>query len=346
MTRGNGEGIVKEDGLHAPSERLPIRMVRTGILFRYNCKADMRQSVLLLGVEAGGTKTECAVLDETGQLLGYGRGGPANLNFVSEKTQRLSIRTAIEHAVEGVKGQVRAVGYTIAGSAGQLDWLRDWLQKPSLWHYGELHVAVAITGMIKPHGLAVIAGTGSAIGYFQHGEAIGTVGGWGSLLGDEGSAYDVAIRAIRSAVRAFDGRQAPTCLVDAVRSYFQIGENLRDLIPLFYRKSMPRHQVAGFAAEVVRVADELHDRSAVRILQESARLLAQDVIVGAKPHFAKDEAVPVSLSGGMFRAKGTYYTAFIETLQKRYPNCKIRLPRYRPATAVAHLTLRDWKRWH
>lgn len=306
----------------------------------------MRQTVLLLGVEAGGTKTECAVLGEMGQLLGYGRGGPANLNFVSEKTQRSSIREAIEQAISDVKGQVRAVGYTIAGSAGQLDWLRDWLQKPSLWHYGELHAAMAITGMLKPHGIAVIAGTGSAAGYFRQGEPVAAVGGWGSLLGDEGSAYDVAIHAVRAAVRAFDGREPFNALIDAVRGYFEVGENLRDLVPLFYRKSMPRHHVAGFATEVIRTAEELHDKRAAQVLQEAACLLARDVVAGAKPHFAKDEAVPVSLSGGMFRSKGIYFNAFVETLQKRYPNCKIRLPRYRPATAVAHLTLRDWKRWH
>lgn len=306
----------------------------------------MRQTVLLLGVEAGGTKTECAVLDEMGQLLGYGRGGPANLNFVSEKTQRASIREAIEQALADVKGQVRAVGYTIAGTASQLDWLRDWLQKPSLWHYGELHAAVAITGMLKPHGIAVIAGTGSATGYFRHGEQLGTAGGWGCLLGDEGSAYDVALRAIRSAVRAFDGREAATALTGAVKNYFQIGENLRDLIPLFYRKPMPRHHVAGFAAEVIRVAEEMHDRRAARILQEAARMLATDTIAGAKSHFAKDDPVPVSLSGGMFRSKGIYFETFVATLSKHFSKCKIRLPRYRPATAVAHLTLRDWKRWH
>lgn len=306
----------------------------------------MRQTVLLLGVEAGGTKTECAVLDEMGQLLGYGRGGPANLNFVSEKTQRASIREAIEQALEDVKGQVRAVGYTIAGTAGQLDWLRDWLQKPSLWRYGELHAAVAMTGMLKPHGIAVIAGTGSVAGYFRQGEQLSTVGGWGCLLGDEGSAYDVALRAVQSAVRAFDGRATATALTCAVQDYFEVGENLRDLIPLFYRKSMPRHQLAGFATEVVRVAEEMHDQRAIRILQAAARTLAMDTIAGAKPHFAKDEPVPVSLAGGMFRSKGVYLDTFVATLSKQYPNCKIRLPRYRPATAVAHLALRDWKRWH
>lgn len=302
----------------------------------------MKPPRLVLGIEAGGTKTECAALSESGLLFGYGRGGPANLNFVTEEQHNESLRTAVEGALKDQDGQVCAVGYTIAGTAASIKWLRRRLGNPVLWHYSELRVAVAITGLINPHGVAVIAGTGSNVAFFKEGEQLGSVGGWGSLLGDEGSAYEVALQAIRAAVRAYDGRDPDTALVQAVQRYFNVEELRSELVPLFYKKTLPRHQIASFAKEAVKLAEEQRDKTAIRVVQQAAERLAQDAVTGAKAYFDPADPVSFSLSGGMFHSKRCYLKAFEEVVQAVYPLAKFRLPRDRPATAVARITLRDW----
>lgn len=298
---------------------------------------------LILGIEGGGTKTECAALDNTGQLLGYGRGGASNLNFVSVQEQQEAIRTAISEAIKGLKGKVEAIGLAVAGCPPDVNWLRKWLQVSVIFRYEEPRAAMAITGMLQAHGIAVIAGTGSLIGYFRQGQFLGSVGGWGSLLGDEGSAYEIALQGIRAALRAYDRRGEPTSLVEAVGRYFEVSD-LRELIPLFYRQPMPRHRIAGFAQQVSSVAEEQKDPIAIRILQAAGEILARDTIAGAKRYFEPSEEVPVALCGGVFRSRRYLVPAFEQVIAEAFPNARFRLPRHRPATAVAHLTLRDWKR--
>ena len=50
---------------------------------------------IFLGIDGGGTKTDCLIANEAGLVLGYGRGGPVNLNFVSDETARASIVKAV-----------------------------------------------------------------------------------------------------------------------------------------------------------------------------------------------------------------------------------------------------------
>lgn len=300
-------------------------------------------SNLILGIEGGGTKTECAALDESGQLLGYGRGGPANLNFVSAQEQQNAIRTAIEGALEGLKGVVRVVGFAAAGSPKEVSWLRRWFPEIAIFRYGELQAAMATTGLLRAHGMAVVAGTGSLIGYFRDNQCLGAVGGWGSWLGDEGSAHDIAMRAIHAAIRASDGRAAETSLGEVVCRYFGI-EHLGGLIQVFYPQPPPRHRIAGLAPEVSRLAEEQGDPVAIQILQSAGDLLAQDAIAGAKRYFSPDEGIPVALCGGVFKSRQHFLPAFERTLLSAFPKAQLRFPRHRPATAVARLTLRDWKR--
>jgi N-acetylglucosamine kinase len=301
---------------------------------------------LVVGLEGGGTKTGCAVLDEQGRLLAYAEGGPANLNFVDEAVQRESFETALEGALKGIDAPVQVLGYTVAGSLANWNWLQQRLGNPLTCPVEEPRMAFVSTGQLYAHGIAVIAGTGSVIAAFQEDRLVRTVGGWGALLGDEGSAYDVAIHAVQAAVRAWDGRDADTELVKAVKRYFKV-RDLRELIPLFYQKGVPRHQIAGFAPQVIRLAGR-GDSKAQLILVSSALILAHDAVACARGLFQPSEPLTVALTGGMFRGHTLFRQAFELSFKKTFPSAQFRTPKMKPAVAVAkiawHRHLRKGKR--
>ncbi len=297
---------------------------------------------VIIGLEGGGTKTGCAVLDERGNLLAYAEGGPANLNFVSEEQQRESFRQALEGALGGIVQPVLALGHCVAGTVANWGWVLERLGNPKAYPVEEGRMAFVSTGLDEAHGIAVIAGTGSLVSAFIKDELVHQVGGWGALLGDEGSAYDVALSAIRVAVRSWDGREFPTRLVNAVQDYFEV-EDLRHLIPLFYQKGVPRHVVAGFAPKVIEVAQQ-RDWLAVRVLEGRATLLARDACACAQKVFSPLEEFPVALTGGMFRKPSPYRRAFEREFRRRFPNATFRTPQMQPAVATARVALRRWKR--
>ncbi|MCS7208310.1 MAG: hypothetical protein NZ874_01945 [Fimbriimonadales bacterium] len=293
---------------------------------------------IIVGIEGGGTKTGCAVLSEQGELLAYAEGGPANLNFVDEATQRQSFETALHGALRGLHEPVLALGYTVAGTRANWNWLLEKLGNPPAFAIEESRMAMLSTGIGVAHGVAVVAGTGSLIGGFKNDELVLQMGGWGALLGDEGSAYDVAIRGIRAAVRAWDGREPENRLIQAVQQFFGV-QNLYELIPLFYQQGVPRHQVAEFAKSVVQTAQQ-DDPVARQILTQAAHALAHDAQACAARLFTRDDEFVVATTGGMFKSP-IFHTAFKESFALAFPKAQCLTPVMEPATAVAKATLRQ-----
>ncbi len=292
---------------------------------------------VIVGVEGGGTKTGCAVLNEQGELLAYAEGGPANLNFVDEATQRRSFEDALNGALQDIDAPVLALGYSVAGTQANWGWLMERLGNPPAFAIEESRMAMLSTGVEIAHGVSVVAGTGSLIGGFKNDQLVKQMGGWGALLGDEGSAYDVAMRGIRAAVRAWDGRDRNNGLIEAVQKFFGVGD-LAELIPLFYRQGVPRHKVAEFAQSVVATARK-GDLRAKMILARAGADLSRDAQACAATLFTRDDAFTVALTGGMFKSR-IFRITFEEFFELIFPHAEFRTPVMAPATAVAVAALK------
>jgi N-acetylglucosamine kinase len=292
---------------------------------------------IVVGIEGGGTKTGCAVLNEQGKLLAYAEGGPANLNFVDEATQRESFETALNGALQGVQEPVLALGYAVAGTLANWEWLLKRLGNPPAFAIEESRMAMLSTGVEVAHGVSVVAGTGSLIGGFKNDELVLQMGGWGALLGDEGSAYDVAMQGIRAAVRAWDGRESKNVLIQAVQEFFGV-QDLRELVPLFYQQGVPRHKVAEFAKSVVEKACG-GDPVAAKILKRAGRDLARDARACAERLFTRADEFPVAMTGGMFKS-AIFRGGFEECFRQFFPHAKFLMPVMEPATAVAKAALK------
>jgi N-acetylglucosamine kinase-like BadF-type ATPase len=277
---------------------------------------------LVIGIDGGASHTAAVLADaRTGEALGRGEAGPSNIQAVGVPMALQALDAAVAAAFRSagvLRGRVAAAVLGLAGvdlNEG-LDVIRGW--SDSVRFAEKLNVANDATllfaaGTPEGWGLAIVAGTGSiAFVLDRHGKDA-RAGGWGYLLGDEGSAYRVGLLALRSACRAADGVGEPTAILPALLKCLGSTEP-RDLIPAVYRGEWDKAFIAGLAPLVQNVAAS-GDRVATAIFEDEARELAKTaagaVAVGGLPR----DGVPVALTGGMVTENAHFRNRFLSELR-------------------------------
>jgi glucosamine kinase len=212
----------------------------------------------VIGIDGGGTATRAVVLDDQGRELGRGRAGPSLTDRPGSPIEIETLVTAAERAVEQA-GVTLPVAALCAGLAGVG---RD--EERAAVEAALATRAIASTSRVVTDaeaalydafadgpGILVISGTGSiAWGRAEDGREARS-GGWGSLIGDEGSGYDIGLRGLRAAVRAADGRVGETELL----ARFAAGLGTvgpEDL--LAWAASAAKSEIAGLAPLVCELA--------------------------------------------------------------------------------------------
>lgn len=188
-------------------------------------------------------------------------------------------------------------------------------------------------------GIAAIAGTGSIVfGRDATGDTA-RVGGWGYLLGDEGSGYDLARRGLQAALYAADGRGEATALLDAFQQHFQ-ARSPRDLAITVYRHRLPVRDVAALSAIVDRVA-VAGDSVARRIIDQGANEIAIAIRTCARHlQFAIDQPFEVVTIGGVWQSEAGFRDRAIEAVRSEFTEASIIWPRSSPAQGAALTVLR------
>ncbi len=279
------------------------------------------RSSLLLGIDGGGTSTTAWLADVGGASLGRGVAGASNAKAVGRDAARASLGTAIalafvDASIPRVPVQVACLG--LAGFDRPEDrallegWSESdgWADRLVLVNDGDLVLAA---GTPEGVGVAVIAGTGSiAVGRSHDGRTV-RAGGWGHLLGDEGSAYSVALAGLRLVARRIDGREALNVLkakggrepADIPRDGGPLAVALcrqlniahpDELITAVYAEGMDRTRIAGLAKAVAAVADDDPD---VRswILEPAGFELGQTIRAVARGLDWTDRVLPLAMAG-------------------------------------------------
>jgi N-acetylglucosamine kinase-like BadF-type ATPase len=240
----------------------------------------MSASGLLLGIDGGGSKTRALVTDRAGVVLGEAVATSSNYHAVGFDKATLAIRTAIDGALAQAGGATTDVVAACFGLAGvgrhpaEREMFQKWVQAEGLAprsvivNDAELVLAAIPDGDC---GVAVICGTGSVcIGRGPDGE-IARAGGWGYLVGDEGSGFNIAVRAIRLATQTVDGRADADGLFRAALDYWKI-DSADGMVAKVYSHDTTVGDIADFSRHVLALA-ERGDPHAHRLLTDAARAL-------------------------------------------------------------------------
>jgi glucosamine kinase len=259
----------------------------------------------VIGIDAGGTKTVCLLADEDGQIVSRARGAGANLQAVGE----LQVEKILHTLMAQVLGDRRIVPAAICLGIAGVDRPNDAAIVSDIMHRIGLNSRIVIvndalialeTGAPGQPGVVIISGTGSiAYGRNANGEAARS-GGWGYVLGDEGSGYWIGRAALRAVLRAADYRGPRTLLTQMLLDHFQVSQPQLLLHEVYHHHLEPA--AIGALATCVQVAFSEGDEAAAGILRGAADELEGSALSVARRLDLIAEPFTFILSGGIFRA--------------------------------------------
>ncbi len=307
----------------------------------------------VFGIDGGGTKTICLLMNESRQILGRGEAGPSNYQTLGIETAKQSIQLAIEQAIlsANIKADrhfnIEAICLGLAGVGRPRDieivqFFVQNLQISQLWPpknivvYSDCTIAL-VGGIGHPSGIAVISGTGSIVfGQNRQGQTK-RVGGWGYLLGDEGSGYDIAIRGLQAALKFYDGRGKYTILAEKFQVHLGL-KNLEELVEVVYRRGWGVKEIAGLSLIVDRAAAE-GDRVADDIINNAVAELILATKTAISGLFNQTEDFEIVTIGGVWGGEANCRGRFEAGISAIAPKAKVISPRYEPAFGAGLLAL-------
>jgi N-acetylglucosamine kinase-like BadF-type ATPase len=273
---------------------------------------------LVIGVDGGATTTRMVVADRRGGVLARSRGGSGLLGSGKDEVVADTIARMAGELVAGL-GSALPVEAACAGLAGAGSEqarellalrLRDWGVARRARVLTDAEVAF-MDAFGEGPGILLIAGTGSvALARGEQGGELKRVGGWGALLGDEGSGYRVGLEGLQAGIRAAEGRGPATSLTEALFAETGTG-SFGEL--LTWSRSTGKSGIASLAPAVARAADsgdpvarEVVER-AVAALVDHARTLVKDLRPGTPP--------PVALVGGLIEEGGSLRGPLLKAME-------------------------------
>lgn len=248
-----------------------------------------------LAIDGGGTKTEAVRVNEEGHILAHARAGSSNPNDVGRDGAAACLTALLDRL--GADGRDAAIFAGISGAIGNEAALLAALSARAKKAAVGSDAVNLLSSMGKRDGACLIAGTGSVC-FARRGEDIARIGGWGYLLDEGGSGYDIGRDGLRAVLHAHDRRAEATSLTERMAQ--ALGEPVPAAIPRIYREGKP---FIAALAPVVFAAAEAGDTVAAAILDRNAACLAE-LIAAAVDWFGETETdpIPILLGGSILTA--------------------------------------------
>ena len=303
-------------------------------------------AVYLIGIDGGGTKTIGLLGDADGNVLNRVEVGATNFHAVGLMATQSTLTTLINRLCEPCGGIVN-VSAACVGMAG-VDRPGDFeMMTPLLASLGfpqrtlltnDAQIAL-VAGTGEPHGALLIAGTGSiCYGVGLDGSVV-RAGGWGHLLGDEGSGYAIGLEGCRAVMRSLDGRCDAPILTDSVLRRLKLSHPT-ELIA--WTLAASKAEIAECASAVFE-ARESWDTVAGAILDDAADALAE-LATTVLRKLQPNERATLVMSGGVLTHRAAYRERVSQEITKRYPDVTITLPQHEAARGALRLAAMELNR--
>lgn len=299
----------------------------------------------VIGMDGGGTKTEAAALSGTGKVLVCLKGKASNPHAVGadEAVRNLAALLADVRLHPSLKGyECQAVSLGLAGvdapeersfmeSALHRE-LRQLGMNVPLFLGNDAEILLGSTG--SPSGTVVISGTGSLVYGITHSGHRQRVGGWGHLLGDEGSGYELGLSTLQAVMNSYDGVEPPTSLTERIVHEFGFN-SITDLKSYIYQPDIRKEHIAAFARFCVEEGEHADEKALSLLRTSAARLFRQTEALLEKNQ--ELQAAPLVLAGSVFHHSSVFYESFTRSLKQAYPSIPVHTPLCSPAVSAAWL---------
>ncbi len=305
---------------------------------------SIASTTLLLGLDGGGSKTLALLADAAGRVMGRGAAGSSNYQNIGAEAAWAALDAAIAAAFADAgmtPGPVAAVCLGLAGVDRPED--RALFEGWAAGRFGAAAVIIAndaeivlAAGTPAGWGVALISGTGSIVFGRHPSGAMARAGGWGHILGDEGSGYAIGLAALRAVMAAFDGRGPATALTEAVLAHWGLASPT-DLVGRVYRQGADTSEIAALA-RLVDAAAAAGDGVALEILRQAGRDLALTVEAVVR-RLALPAPTPTALAGGVVVHGRQARAAFLAAAAERHLALDPVTPVVEPAQGAVRLAV-------
>ena len=271
----------------------------------------------LMGIDGGGSNLRVVITTSDLAQISSSHGSTVNPSIIGFELAQDLIRSKMQEALANANlttDQISGVGIGIAGADVNhaSEWLETTIQHviPNASLALSSDYEIALTGAIgECNGVLILAGTGSvAYGVKADGQAI-LLGGWGYLLGDEGSGYWLGIEAIKACIHDIEKRGQSTSLTDAILRSPQLNKRT-DLLNWIYSETRTA-EIAQFATVVLDHATQ-GDAIALDIVQRGAKHLAG--MVNAVFKHLDTTSLPIAFAGSLLTHENPLSTKLCEYL--------------------------------
>jgi len=297
-----------------------------------------------VGVDAGGTKTECAVGDDR-SILGRATAASCKIQRVGEEAARAALRDALVRTCAAANVSPQNIARTCIGIAGASEVELAALVKriASEIVSGEVEVVgdnvIALEAAFRgAAGVITIAGTGSIVyGRNERGETA-RAGGWGPIISDEGSAEWIGRRAVEAAVRAVDIGQT-TAVTNLIMQAWRVATR-EDIVRL--ANALPRPDFAALYPHLLTAADA-GDAIARDLLTRAGGELAGLTKIVVRRLWPGQQRVRVGVAGGVFRSSTLVRQVFGNSLRAERPDVSLSFGNVHPVAGALAMARRGAK---
>ncbi len=277
---------------------------------------------IVVGVDAGGTST-LAAFAQDGRLVRTHEGIAANASSCGVEAASNTIAQTITEALDGAIPAAIFVGAAGAAREEIAQSIKEALESrfPGARVAVRDDASIALRAVVPSgDGLVLIAGTGS-FAYAEHAGIAYRAGGYGYLIGDEGSGFAIGSSAVRLLLRAYDERAPRDAFVEELAARLDV-RSAMDVVARVYGNPRAVTLIASLA-QVVLEAANAGDRTANKIVQTAALELSEMTKSLAKRAGLAQTNAPIVFAGGLLRTN-SLLTYLLETrLKNELPSMPI-----------------------
>jgi N-acetylglucosamine kinase-like BadF-type ATPase len=293
---------------------------------------------LFLGVDGGATKTVATVINESGKIISRASGRQSNYHSIGIKRAEENLYELIKKLG---KRKISCACFGMAGIDSEKDYrivyssfnrrIKKSLNCP-IFLLNDSKIVLPSIGV--ENGVAVTGGTGCNF-YARNGRKEARASGLGHILADEGSAFEIAVKVLRAAVRSFDGRGEKSILEKMVLEKAKSG-NIRNLVNVIY-KNPEKSMVAAYAPLAEKAA-----LKGDKIAREILSAAANEYILGirAVSKRAGLRRFKIAMIGGVFNAKHV-----LEKVKSEFPEARFFIVKD-SSIGAANLAMKEFQRLH
>ena len=281
----------------------------------------MKREDFVCGIDGGGTRTTAICCNLQGNEISRRIFGPFNLNSIGEQAFEKLLNDIILFLKDVGTCRGLCIGAAGVNNLRMAQMVEKVFSGTGIPYRLLGDQEIAHTGALDGReGIILIAGTGSVCFGKNSAGKSAMAGGWGHLLGDEGSGYGLGLDALAAVARQIDGYGRPTVLTDMIAEEFGL-DSPEKIVSYVYSKD--KSAVAGISHLLDRACIE-NDRVAVEIIRHNAEGLAD--IVQAVSKRLEMPSCNVALLGGLLEHPTCLKAEFVHLLKETNPGLKCVAP--------------------